>query len=55
MRLTEKPLASGAQRYFVKPADGDNLTAEVIRLITESKATSRVEIAAYGEDSRGAF
>jgi len=36
---------SGAQGYLVKPADGNQLIAEVTRLIAESK-TSRVEISA---------
>ncbi len=31
--------ASGAQGYLVKPADGDQLIAEVTRLIAESKTT----------------
>jgi DNA-binding response OmpR family regulator len=30
-------LASGAQGYLVKPADGDHLLAEVVRLIEKSK------------------
>lgn len=37
---------SGAQGYLVKPADGDQLIAEVTRLIAESKTTLRVAIAA---------
>jgi DNA-binding response OmpR family regulator len=37
---------SGAQGYLVKPAGGDQLIAEVTRLITESKTTSPVKIAA---------
>ncbi|HYJ89064.1 MAG TPA: response regulator [Pyrinomonadaceae bacterium] len=31
-------LASGAQGYLVKPADGDTLLAEIVRLIEESTA-----------------
>ena len=33
----ERALASGAQGYLVKPADGDQLTAEVLRLISDSR------------------
>ena len=33
----ELALASGAQGYLVKPADGDELTAEVLRLISDSR------------------
>ena len=37
---------SGAQGYLVKPASGEQLIAEVTRLIAKSKTTSSVEIAA---------
>jgi DNA-binding response OmpR family regulator len=33
----ERALASGAQGYLVKPVDGDELTAEVLRLISNSR------------------
>ena len=33
----QRALASGAQGYLVKPADGDQLTAEVWRLISDSR------------------
>ena len=36
---------SGAQGYLVKPADGDDLLAEVVRLIAESKIVITSEIA----------
>ena len=36
---------SGAQGYLVKPADGDQLIEEVIRLISESKVVIPAEIA----------
>ena len=42
----EAARVSGAQGYLVKPANGDHLIAEVIRLIAEAKTTSSVEIAA---------
>ena len=42
----EAARVSGAQGYLVKPANGDQLIAEVTRLIAESKTTSPVEIAA---------
>jgi DNA-binding response OmpR family regulator len=32
----ERALSSGAQGYLVKPADGDELVAEVMRLISDS-------------------
>jgi DNA-binding response OmpR family regulator len=32
-----RALASGAQGYLVKPVDGDELAAEVLRLISESR------------------
>ena len=34
---------SGAQGYLVKPADGDDLLAEVVRLIAESKIVITAE------------
>jgi DNA-binding response OmpR family regulator len=34
-----KALESGAQGYLTKPADGDDLVAEVLRLITLSKSS----------------
>ena len=37
---------SGAQGYLVKPADGDQLIAEVVRLIAESKIAIPVATAA---------
>ena len=37
--------ASGAQGYLIKPADSDQLLAEVTRLIAESKTLLEVEIA----------
>jgi DNA-binding response OmpR family regulator len=43
----EAARVSGAKGYLVKPADGDQLLAEVNRLIAESKTTLPVEIAAY--------
>ena len=33
----ESALASGAQGYLVKPADGEELSAEVLRLISDSR------------------
>ena len=42
----EAARVSGAQGYLVKPANGDQLIAEVTRLIAESKTTSPIEIAA---------
>src|SRR5882724_6554612 len=33
----ERALSSGAQGYLVKPADGDKLIAEVLRLISDSR------------------
>ncbi len=42
----EAARVSGAQGYLVKPADSDQLIAEVTRLIAESKTTPSVEIAA---------
>ncbi len=42
----EAARVSGAQGYLVKPADSDQLVAEVTRLIAESKTMSPVEIAA---------
>lgn len=35
---------SGAQGYLVKPADGDHLIAEVVRIIAESKIVIPVKI-----------
>lgn len=35
---------SGAQGYLVKPADGDHLIAEVVRIIAESKIAIPVKI-----------
>ena len=32
-----RAMASGAQGYLVKPVDGDELAAEVLRLISESR------------------
>lgn len=45
---------SGAQGYLVKPADGDQLLAEVARLIAESKTTSlsRTPINGVGFDEQ---
>ncbi|HJT65712.1 MAG TPA: response regulator [Pyrinomonadaceae bacterium] len=43
----EAARVSGAQGYLVKPANSNQLIAEVTRLIAESKTTSRVEIAAH--------
>ena len=37
---------SGAQGYLVKPADGDQLIAEVARLIAESQINSPADVAA---------
>ena len=37
----EAARVSGAQGYLVKPANGDQLTAEVTRLIAQSKTTPR--------------
>lgn len=44
---TDKVLAlsSGAQGYLVKPADGDELIAEVWRIISNSRPPSRAPIA----------
>jgi DNA-binding response OmpR family regulator len=42
----EAARVSGAQGYLVKPANGNQLIAEVTRLIAESKTTSPVVIAA---------
>ena len=42
----EAARVSGAQGYLVKPANGDQLVAEVTRLIAESQAISPVRIAA---------
>ena len=36
---------SGAQGYLVKPADGDQLLTEVVRLIAESKSIRPAEVA----------
>ena len=36
---------AGAQGYLVKPADGDQLLEDVIRLISESKIVAPAEIA----------
>ena len=33
----ERALLSGAQGYLVKPIDGDELVAEVLRLISDSR------------------
>ena len=33
----ERALSSGAQGYLVKPVDGDELVAEVLRLISDSR------------------
>jgi DNA-binding response OmpR family regulator len=33
----QRALASGAQGYLVKPADGDQLIAEVLRLVSASR------------------
>jgi len=35
----ESAMSSGAQGYLVKPVDGDELTAEVLRLISSAAAT----------------
>jgi len=40
----ERALASGAQGYLVKPAAGDQLIAEVFRLIAGSRQSERVAI-----------
>ena len=37
----ERALASGAQGYLVKPVDGDELIAEVLRLISDSANPDR--------------
>ena len=37
----EAACLSGAQGYLAKPTDGDQLTAEVVRLITESKSRQK--------------
>jgi len=42
----EAARVSGAQGYLVKPADGDQLVAEVTRLIAESKTSYQSTIAA---------
>ena len=42
----EAARVSGAQGYLVKPANGDELIAEVTRLVAESRTTSPVGIAA---------
>ena len=42
----EAARVSGAQGYLVKPADGDQLIAEVNRVIADSKTNSPVGIAA---------
>ena len=36
-RDRERALSSGAQGYLVKPVDGDDLIAEVLRLISDSR------------------
>jgi DNA-binding response OmpR family regulator len=41
----EAAYTSGAQGYLVKPADGDQLIAEVNRLIAESKNASPAKAA----------
>lgn len=38
----EAARSSGAQGYLVKPADGDHLIAEVVRLIAESRSAKPV-------------
>jgi len=40
-RDKEAARSSGAQGYLVKPADGDQLTAEIVRLIAESRIAKR--------------
>src|SRR6185295_18774697 len=40
----ERALASGAQGYLVKPADGNQLTAEVLRLVSNSRQSEREAI-----------
>lgn len=40
----EAARSSGAQGYLVKPADGDQLIAEVVRLIAESKLAKPVKL-----------
>jgi DNA-binding response OmpR family regulator len=44
----EAARVSGAQGYLVKPADGDQLIAEVARLIAESKTTSLSRLLSNG-------
>jgi DNA-binding response OmpR family regulator len=39
----ESALASGAQGYLVKPADGNQLLAEVLRLVCASRERMRAE------------
>jgi DNA-binding response OmpR family regulator len=46
----EAARVSGAQGYLVKPANGDQLIAEVTRLIAESQTTSPVEICVTAGD-----
>jgi len=46
----EKALASGAQGYLVKPADGDALIAEVSRLLSDFRQSR--SLAATGETQR---
>jgi DNA-binding response OmpR family regulator len=50
----EAALSSGAQGYLVKPADGDRLVAEVVRLIAESRMANPATfdaLASGGPDS----
>ena len=52
-----RALSSGAQGYLVKPVDGDELAAEVLRLISDSRqsgsliGTGRSLCSRSGEDS----
>ena len=38
---------AGAQGYLLKPADSDDLIAEVVRLITESRSAIALAVTAY--------
>ena len=48
----ERALASGAQGYLVKPADGDALMAEVSRLLSDSRQSGSVTATGENPGSR---
>ena len=48
----ESALSSGAQGYLVKPVDGDELTAEVLRLISYSRQSGSLPTTGENSGSR---